>query len=71
MTGMGSDGLKGCEQIVSRGGRVLIQDAPTSAVWGMPGAVADAGLAEQMCSVGELAGAIIGRVGASSVVGAR
>jgi two-component system chemotaxis response regulator CheB len=45
LTGMGKDGLEGCKSIVSHGGRVLVQDESTSAVWGMPGAVAQAGLA--------------------------
>lgn len=44
LTGMGCDGLKGCEAVVDAGGRVLAQDRETSVVWGMPGAVAQAGL---------------------------
>jgi two-component system chemotaxis response regulator CheB len=46
MTGMGSDGLAGAIAIVNAGGLVLAQDEATSAVWGMPGRVASAGLAE-------------------------
>ncbi|MCF7765788.1 MAG: chemotaxis response regulator protein-glutamate methylesterase [Verrucomicrobia bacterium] len=46
LTGMGVDGLRGCELIHERGGRVLVQDRATSVVWGMPGAVSMAGLAE-------------------------
>ncbi|MHC4895007.1 MAG: chemotaxis-specific protein-glutamate methyltransferase CheB, partial [Planctomycetota bacterium] len=38
MTGMGHDGAAGAKEIHDRGGRVLIQDEPTSVVWGMPGA---------------------------------
>jgi hypothetical protein len=45
LTGMGEDGRRGCSAVRERGGRVLIQDEPTSIVWGMPGAVAAAGLA--------------------------
>ena len=45
LTGMGKDGLEGCRSIVAHGGRVLVQDESTSAVWGMPGAVSNAGLA--------------------------
>jgi two-component system chemotaxis response regulator CheB len=48
LTGMGSDGLNGCRAIHAAGGRILAQDRETSAVWGMPGAVAEAGLAEQV-----------------------
>jgi len=44
LTGMGQDGLKGCGEVVKAGGAVLAQDAATSVVWGMPGAVATAGL---------------------------
>jgi two-component system chemotaxis response regulator CheB len=46
LTGMGYDGLRGCELVRGAGGTVLAQDESTSVVWGMPGAVAQAGLAE-------------------------
>lgn len=48
LTGMGSDGCRGCEQLASLGARVIAQDEPTSVVWGMPGAVARAGLADEI-----------------------
>ena len=48
LTGMGSDGLMGCRKIREYGGSVLAQDQPTSTVWGMPGAVANAGLAHRV-----------------------
>jgi two-component system, chemotaxis family, protein-glutamate methylesterase/glutaminase len=44
LTGMGEDGLRGCREVQQRGGRLLVQDEATSVVWGMPGAVANAGL---------------------------
>ena len=44
LTGMGSDGLPGARMLVEKGGRVIAQDKQTSVVWGMPGAVATAGL---------------------------
>jgi two-component system chemotaxis response regulator CheB len=44
LTGMGRDGLKGCQAVVGAGGTVIAQDEPTSVVWGMPGAVATSGL---------------------------
>jgi two-component system chemotaxis response regulator CheB len=48
LTGMGSDGMIGCRIIRGLGGSVLAQDQPTSAVWGMPGAVTNAGLAHKV-----------------------
>lgn len=44
LTGMGSDGLPSCKQLVEAGGRVIAQDQETAVVWGMPGAVATNGL---------------------------
>ena len=46
LTGMGHDGRDGASALVNVGGSVLVQDEATSVVWGMPGAVAEAGLAE-------------------------
>jgi two-component system chemotaxis response regulator CheB len=62
MTGMGQDGLRGCEVIRERGGRILVQDEKTSVVWGMPGYVAEAGLSEQVLPLDRLAPAIVRRV---------
>ncbi len=45
LTGMGQDGLAGTAQVVGAGGCAIAQDAATSVVWGMPGAIARAGLA--------------------------
>ncbi|GGG15935.1 chemotaxis response regulator protein-glutamate methylesterase of group 2 operon [Caldovatus sediminis] len=45
LTGMGQDGLAGCRAVAAAGGQVLAQDEASSVVWGMPGAVARAGLA--------------------------
>jgi len=59
MTGMGQDGLRGCEWIKERGGRVLAQDEASSVVWGMPGYVAQAGLADSVLPLNQIAGEIV------------
>jgi len=46
LTGMGHDGRQGCERLGASGSLVVAQDQPTSVVWGMPGAVTEAGLAD-------------------------
>ncbi len=62
MTGMGQDGLRGCERIQEVGGRVVVQDQMTSIVWGMPGGVARAGLADKILPLEKLAREIVARV---------
>lgn len=62
LTGMGSDGCKGARVIVEKGGSVLAQDQATSVVWGMPGAVATAGLAERVLPLLELGPEILRRL---------
>jgi two-component system chemotaxis response regulator CheB len=46
LTGMGQDGLRGAQQLKARGAHILAQDEATSVVWGMPGAVVNAGVAD-------------------------
>jgi len=55
LTGMGEDGRRGCEEVHRRGGRVIVQDEATSVVWGMPGAVANAGLANWVLPLHDIA----------------
>lgn len=62
MTGMGQDGLRGCEFIKEAGGQVVVQDEATSVVWGMPGFVARAGLADSVLPVTAIADDIIRKV---------
>lgn len=61
LTGMGSDGLAGAREIREAGGVVLAQDEATSVVWGMPGAVAGAGLAEQVLPLQDVAPELVRR----------
>jgi two-component system chemotaxis response regulator CheB len=62
LTGMGQDGLRGCEAIHAAGGQILAQDEATSVVWGMPGYVARAGLADRVLPLPMIAGEIVRRV---------
>ncbi len=61
LTGMGEDGLKGCECITRAGGRVVVQDEVTSMVWEMPGRVVHAGLADAVLPVGDVAAELVRR----------
>jgi two-component system chemotaxis response regulator CheB len=65
LTGMGQDGLNGCREIRSAGGQVIAQDKATSVVWGMPGQVTDAGLADVVLPISEIGREIVRRVRAS------
>jgi two-component system chemotaxis response regulator CheB len=62
MTGMGADGLRGSKAIREAGGEVLIQDEETSVVWGMPGAVAAAGQADQIYPLDRIGPELVRRV---------
>lgn len=55
MTGMGQDGLLGAVQLHRLGASVLAQDEASSVVWGMPGAVVKAGIAERVLPLSQLA----------------
>lgn len=59
LTGMGQDGLLGARALVAAGGTVLAQDEASSVVWGMPGAVARAGLASALLPPEEIAERIL------------
>jgi two-component system chemotaxis response regulator CheB len=54
LTGMGQDGLRGCELLSSLGARILVQDEASSVVWGMPGFVARSGLADKILPLGQM-----------------
>jgi two-component system chemotaxis response regulator CheB len=61
LTGMGQDGLHGSEELTDVGASVIAQDQATSVVWGMPGFVANAGLAERLFPLEEIAGELVRR----------
>ncbi len=54
LTGMGQDGLKGCTEVVNAGGTLIAQDEASSVVWGMPGAVAQAGICSAVMPLKEI-----------------
>jgi two-component system chemotaxis response regulator CheB len=58
LTGMGSDGLLGSRKLVEAGGTLIAQDEETSVVWGMPGAVAHAGLCHAVLPLEQITGQI-------------
>lgn len=68
MTGMGSDGLAGTGAVRAAGGTVLAQDEASSAVWGMPGRVVQAGLSNAVVPLQDLAGMLVQKVMGASLV---
>lgn len=58
LTGMGADGRNGAQAIAAAGGATIVQDEATSIVWGMPGAVAQAGMASGIYPLNSIAGEI-------------
>jgi two-component system chemotaxis response regulator CheB len=69
LTGMGSDGLQGCELIHAAGGQIVVQDEASSVVWGMPGFVAKAGLADRVLPLTEMAGEMMQRTARRETAG--
>ncbi len=55
LTGMGSDGLQGIRALKAAGGRIIAQDEASSVIYGMPGVVVQAGLADRVLPLGEIA----------------
>jgi two-component system chemotaxis response regulator CheB len=66
LTGMGQDGLAGCEALAAKGAQIIVQDEESSVVWGMPGFVARAGLAQSVLPLAELPAEILRRVARAS-----
>lgn len=71
LTGMGRDGLQGCRQLHGLGASVYAQDEASSVVWGMPGAVTQAGLAQRVLPLPEVGPAIVARLKKSPAGGLR
>ncbi len=63
LTGMGQDGLRGVEILKAQGASVLAQDEATSVVWGMPGAVVNAGLADRVLPLDQVVPEILRMAG--------
>jgi two-component system, chemotaxis family, protein-glutamate methylesterase/glutaminase len=63
LTGMGNDGVRGAEAVRAHGGRVLVQEESTCTVYGMPRAVAEAGLADAVHGLDEMPAAIAREAG--------
>jgi len=59
LTGMGRDGLDGTRAVIDAGGMALAQDEASSVVWGMPGAIAQAGLCHMVLPLPQLAAATL------------
>ncbi|AGZ46370.1 protein-glutamate methylesterase/protein-glutamine glutaminase [Actinoplanes friuliensis] len=62
LTGMGYDGRGGAKVLREAGAEVLAQDEASSVVWGMPGAVVGAGLADEVLPLDRIAAALVQRV---------
>jgi two-component system chemotaxis response regulator CheB len=62
LTGMGQDGLRGSQLLKAQGAAILAQDQESSVVWGMPGAIANAGIADRVLPLHGCAQEILRRV---------
>jgi two-component system chemotaxis response regulator CheB len=62
LTGMGNDGVRGMTALKKGGGRIFAQNEETCVVYGMPKAVVDAGIADKVLAIDEMAGEIINAV---------
>jgi len=62
LTGMGADGTRGSAAIREAGGEIFVQDEASSVVWGMPGSVVAARLADRICPLGGIGPEVVRRV---------
>jgi two-component system chemotaxis response regulator CheB len=65
LTGMGHDGRQGCERLAGTGALVVAQDQSSSVVWGMPGAVTEAGLADAVLPLSAIGPYLSGKLAES------
>ena len=63
LTGMGCDGAKGAAVLKRAGARIIVQDEPSSIVWGMPGSVVAAGVADEILPIGDIGSSLLGHMG--------
>ena len=66
LSGMGKDGSQGATELVEQGGTIFAQDQESSAVWGMPRAVTERGLASAVLPPVKLAESIMVSIGAAA-----
>lgn len=71
LTGMGQDGLAACRELAAAGVDIIAQDEASSVVWGMPGAVATAGLATSVLPLDEIGPSIQRRVASTHLLARR
>jgi two-component system chemotaxis response regulator CheB len=69
LTGMGQDGLHGAKQLRAEGSSVIVQDEASSVVWGMPGFIAHAGLADEVLPLDQMAGELLRRASMATTPG--
>jgi two-component system, chemotaxis family, protein-glutamate methylesterase/glutaminase len=62
LTGMGNDGLRGAREVRRHGGRILVEAEQTCTVYGMPRAIVEAGLADEVLPLDQMAAAITAEV---------
>ena len=62
LTGMGQDGLRGVQTMKAGGALVIAQDEASSVVWGMPGSVVNAGLADAVVALDQVVPEILRRI---------
>jgi len=62
LTGMGSDGTQGARTLVQAGATVIVQDEASSVVWGMPGSIARAGLAQEILPLDAIGSSLKGLI---------